>query len=339
MFNICQNPENEQALLRLCHNHNQKVRANAVDLFCCLTEDGNDKEIIDRMGQQSIETLINIIQSSTDVEEVAAAMRVISNLTQASQLTKSLLRADELPDQIITACRDELKKFEPVNKYFIESAVGSLCHFTIPTNRKSQKKVVDAGVIPLLVQLLELGTSLTKRKAALSLGQLSKSSLKLSRPIRPLVGIFTCFSFQSKSRCPVHQGICSVKTSFCLVEANAVSPSVKLLRDHDFDVCEASLDALLTLIEDESLPYGSKVLADADAMHSIIKLLNSTSSSLQEKVLNALERIFSLVNFRQKWGSSVQMRLVDITQRGNDRTKTLATRILTQLNVLHDQSS
>nr|XP_043626531.1 U-box domain-containing protein 44-like [Erigeron canadensis] len=331
-----QNPNNEQALMQLCGNENLKVRANAVKLLCCLTEDGEEKEIIDRMGQQLIETLINIIKSDSDMEEIASAMGIIANLTQSSELTESLLSAGGLP--VMSNCLREGMKNATQKKQLIENAVGSLCHFTIPTNLNSQKKVAEEGVIPLFVQLLEQGTSLTKRKASISLGQLSKTSFQLTRRV-PRGGFFRCFTPQLESICPVHQGFCNVETSFCLVEGDAVSPLVKLLGDSDTDVCEASLDALLTLIEDERLQYGCKVLAEANAIQPIIKLLNSTSSSLQEKVLNALVRIFRLVEFKQKYGSSAQMPLVELTQRGNNRTKSLAAGILAQLNVLHDQSS
>ncbi|KAK1425279.1 hypothetical protein QVD17_20629 [Tagetes erecta] len=333
-----QNPDNIQLLVHLCEKEDRKVRANAVKLFCCLTEDGDDKEIIDRMGLQSVETLVKIIKSPVDDEEIASAMGVISNMNQSSQLTESLLKAEGLA--VISSCLRNRMQNRLQQKQLIENTVGSLCHFTIPTNQISQKKVAETGVIPLLVQLLELGTNLTKRKASISLGQLSKNSFELTHSIpRPLGGIFRCFSPQSESKCPVHQGICTVETSFCLVEADAVAPLVTLLGDSDLNVCEAALDALLTLIEAERLPYGSKVLADANAIHPIIKLLNSPSSSLQEKVLNALERIFRLLDFKQKYGSMAQMPLVDLTQRGNNRTKSLAARILGQLNVLHDQSS
>ncbi|XP_076946240.1 U-box domain-containing protein 44-like [Bidens hawaiensis] len=333
-----QNAESVQSLVHFCENENQKVRANAIKLFCCLSEDGDDKEIIDRMGLQTIETLIKIIKSPNDEEEITSAMGVISNLTQSSQLTESLLQADGL--LVITSCLRDIMQNRAPKKQLMENTVGSLCHFTMPTNQISQKKVAETVVIPLLVQLLELGTSLTQGKASVSLGQLSKNSFELSQPIpRPMGGIFRCFSPQPESVCPVHQGICSVETSFCLVEADAVSPLVKLLGDSDLNVCEAALDALLTLIEAERLSYGSKVLAEANAIHPIIKLLNCPSSSLQEKVLKSLERMFRLLDMKQKYGNLAQIGLVDLTQRGNNITKPLAARILGQLNVRHDQSS
>ncbi|KAL4586188.1 hypothetical protein LXL04_010820 [Taraxacum kok-saghyz] len=331
-----QNSEHEQALVVLCDNENPNVRANAVKLMFCLTEDGEDKEIIDRMGEQLIDSLIKIIKSSSDLEEIASAMGIISNLTESTHLTNSLVQADGL-----TVISSRLQTQNgPHKKHLTENAVGSLCHFTNPANKQSQKKFAESGLIPLLVQFLDTGTGVTKRKAAISLAHLSKASIDLTRPIPNRGLLFRCFSPPSESKCPVHQGICDVETSFCLVSANAVPPLVTLLGDSDCDVCEASLDALLTLIEAERLQYGCKVLGEANAIPEIIKLLNSSNNSnLQEKVLGELERIFRLVEYKQKYGKLAHMPLVDLTQRGNSRTKSLAARILGQLDVLHDQSS
>jgi hypothetical protein len=81
------------------------------------------------------------------------------------------------------------------------------------------------------------------------------------------------------------------------------------------------------------------VLADKNVIPLIIRFLGSPSPGLQEKSLNALERIFRLLEFKQKYGASAQMPLVDLTQRGNGSIKSMAARILAHLNVLHDQSS
>ena len=116
-------------------------------------------------------------------------------------------------------------------------------------------------------------------------------------------------------------------------------PLVMILGEQDSPACEASLDAILTLIEGVQLQNGCKVLEDAGAVVLIIKLLNSSCSSLQEKTLGALQRIFRLVDFKTKYGKSAQMSLVDITQRGSSSTKSLAAKILAQLNVLNEQSS
>ncbi|XP_059651196.1 U-box domain-containing protein 44-like [Cornus florida] len=325
-----------QVLVQLCELDNPNIRANAIKLFCCLTEDGDEATILEHVRQKSIETILQIIKTSNDEEEIVSAMGIISNLPEDSQLTQWLLDAGGL--QTISNFISNGKNNSPHNKQLIENAVGAVCRFTVPTNLQAQKKAAEAGVILVLVQLLDFGTSLTKRRAAISLAQFSKNSLGLSRPITKHQK-FWCFSAAPEMVCPVHRGICTVESSFCLVEAGGVEPLVRVLGEPDPEACEASLDALLTLIEGERLQSGSKVLDEAKAIPSIIKLLSAPSPRLQEKVLSSLERIFRQVEFKYKYGASAHMPLIDLTQRGNTSTKSLAARILAHLNVLHEQSS
>ncbi|KAL6982132.1 hypothetical protein U1Q18_023748 [Sarracenia purpurea var. burkii] len=326
-----------EVLVPLCDLDDHNVRANAIKLLCCLTEDGDEATILEYVDQKSIETLLTIIKkTSSEEEEIASAMGIISNLPKCFQITEWLLGAGGLP---------VLFSFLPVSKHvdshknsLIENAVGAIFHFTDPTNQPSQNKAAKIGLIPVLVQLLESGTRLTKKQAALSLANFSANSLTLSRPIPKRHG-FWCFSPPSEMVCPVHRGICTIETSFCLVEAGAVEPLVMVLGEPEPEVCEAALDALLTLIEGDKLQSGSKVLDEAKAIPSMVKLLSAPSPGLQEKVLTSLERIFRQVEFKQKYGASAQMPLVDLTQRGNSSTRSLAARTLAHLNVLHDQSS
>ncbi|KAL4622108.1 hypothetical protein ACB092_06G274000 [Castanea dentata] len=325
-----------QVLVQLCEHDDLCVRANAVKLFCCLSEGGDEVTLVEHVNQKCIETLLKIIKSSKDEEEIASVMGIVSNLPELTQITQWLLDAGALP--IIFSHLHNGKQNNPYKNQLIENAVGAICRFVVPTNLEWQKSAAGTGIIPLLVQLLESGTTLTKKRAAISLCRFSESSLVLSRLIPKRKG-FLCFSAPPETVCPVHGGICSIESSFCLIEADAVRPLVRILGEHDPGACEASLDALLTLIEGERLQSGSKVLGEANAIPPIIKFLGSPSPSLQEKAIHALERIFRLVDFKMKYGALAQMPLVDLTQRGSGSVKSLAARILAHLNVLHDQSS
>lgn len=325
-----------QVLVQLCEQENQNVRANAVKLFFCLVEGGDEATILEHVGQNCLETLLRIIQSPTDLEEIVSAMGIISKLPENSQITHWLLNAGALP-VIIRILPNSIQN-DPHQNRLVENAVEAICRFTVPTNLEWQKKAAEAGIIPMLVQLLDFGTTLTKKYCAISLAHFSESSLSLSRPIPKHKG-FWCFSVPPEIGCRIHGGVCAVESSFCLVEADAIRPLVRVLEDPDPGACEASLDALLTLIEAERLQSGSKVLAEANAIPSIVKFLSSSTPTLQEKALKALERIFRLPEYKQKYGPSAQFPLVDLTQRGNSSMKSLAARILAHLNVLHDQSS
>ncbi|XVF22323.1 hypothetical protein REPUB_Repub12eG0163200 [Reevesia pubescens] len=325
-----------QVLIQLCERDIENVRPNAVKLFCCLVNDGDEATILEHVHQKCLETLLRIILSSNDEEEVASAVGIISNLPENAQITQWLVDAGAIP--IIFHFLHNVRDNDSNRSELVENAVGAICRFTAPINLEWQKRAAEAGVIPMLVYLLDSGTTLTKNHAATTLSRFSMSSLELSRPIPKRKG-FWCLSAPPETGCPVHGGICSVKSSFCLVEADAVRPLVRVLEESDPGACEASLDALLTLIEGERLQNGSKVLAQANAITPMIKFLSSPSLSLQGKALRALERIFRLPEFKQKYGQAAQMPLVDLTQRGNSSMKSLSARILAHLNVLHDQSS
>ncbi|XP_016507525.1 U-box domain-containing protein 44-like [Nicotiana tabacum] len=322
-----------QVLVQFCEHGNSDVRSDALKLFCCLIENADEAMIQEHVEQKFIETLLKIIKTSQDEEEIASAMGIISNLPKSPQLSEWLFAAEGLP--IIFSFLPEVKRKNPCKLQLVENAAGALCHFTVSINQQTQK---IAGIVPKLVRLLDVGTSLAKERAAISLAQLSENSQTLSRPIPKRRGLW-CFSAAQVELCPVHRGICTLETSFCLIEAGAVGPLVRVLADPDPGACEASLDALLTLIRDEKLQNGAKVLAEENAIPSMIKLLDSPSTRLQQKVLNSLERIFRLLEYKQKYGSSAQMPLVDLTQRGSSNIKSLAAKVLAQLNVLHDQSS
>ncbi|KAI4328950.1 hypothetical protein L6164_021260 [Bauhinia variegata] len=345
-YALCQSPSSSyirakliecsavQVLVPLCEHENLNLRASAVKLFSCLVNSTDEASILENVNQKCIVTLLRILRSSLDEEEIASGMGIICYLPETAQITQWFLDAGALP--IIYKHIQEGKERDL--QKLVENAVGALCRFTVAENLEWQKSAAETGIIPLLVQLLECGTTLTKRRAAWSLAQISKNSARLSRPIPKRKGLW-CFSAQGEVGCLVHGGFCT--SSFCLLEADAVGPLAKTLGESDPAACEASLDALLTLIEGETegLQSGSKVLEEANAIPLMIRCLGSPSIALQEKSLHALERIFRLSEFRQRYGASAQMAIVDLTQRGNGSMRSLAARILAHLNVLHDQSS
>ncbi|KAB2598827.1 U-box domain-containing protein 43-like [Pyrus ussuriensis x Pyrus communis] len=154
-------------------------------------------------------------------------------------------------------------------------------NFTVPTNQVWQRKVADAGIIPVLVELLTSGTSLTKQYTAISFKQLSESSKSLSKPIKKRAVFQGCFSAPELG-CPAHQGIY-------------------------FGACEASLDALLTLLDDQGIQHGGKVLDEVKAIAPIIKLLSTQVPSLHGKSLKDLEMIFRVNELNLKYGTSAHM--------------------------------
>lgn len=156
-------------------------------LFCTLTEDEDDETFVEHVGSKCVETLLRIINTSDNIEETVYAMEIISNLPKNPQMTKWILDAGAL-QVIISILSNRFQKTEVM----IESASGALSRFTVSSNQELQKTVAETGIIPIIVKLLDSGSSLTKRNIAISLKQFSKSSNILSKPVERKSSFFNC---------------------------------------------------------------------------------------------------------------------------------------------------
>ena len=325
-----------KVLVHLLELNTQTVRANASKLFYCLIEDGDYSNFSSHITERLIEVLLTIIKASDDADEMVAAMGIIAKLPQDSYITQWLLDSGAL--QAILACLKDQHKHASHKKQVTENSVRALCRFTVSTNLELQKRVAELGMIPVLVQLLVFGTPVTKQNAAISIKQLSESSHGLSKPIKKPSILKRCF-IAHESGCPAHIGTCTVESSFCILQAKALDPLVRMLSDQDVGTCEASIDALMTLLGDQATDSGIKVLADANAVMPMIKLLSAPASRLQEKALIALGQIFQVDEVKNKHKAMATMPLVDITQSKDSRLKSLAAKGLAQLGELDKQSS
>ncbi|XP_027365075.1 U-box domain-containing protein 43-like isoform X2 [Abrus precatorius] len=326
-----------KVLVHYLELNTQTLRVNALKLFYCLTEDSDYDNISSHITERFIKVLLTIIEVSDDAEEMVTAMGIISKLPQESYMTQWLLDSGAL--KIILTCLTDQHKHALHKKQVIENSVQALCRFTVSTNLEWQKRVAEEGIIPVLVQLLSSGTPFSKQNAAISIKQFSENSYGLSKPIKKKPSIFKCCLITQETGCPAHLGTCTVESSFCIVQANALEPLVRMLAEQDVGTCEASLDALLTLLDNEAPQSGSKVLADANAITPMIKQLILPAPRLQEKILIAIERIFQLDEVRNKYKAFATMPLVEITQGKDGRLRSLAAKGLAQLGVLDKQSS
>ncbi|XP_073159079.1 U-box domain-containing protein 44-like [Henckelia pumila] len=326
-----------KVLIQLWEVEDLALRENAVKLFHYLIQDGDHSTFSEHTNKKCISTLVTIIRNPTNEEELSAAVGIISRLPRDPQTSQNLLELGAL--EAIVDCLTCRSNHASDKKGIIENATECLCRFTVPSNLECQRKVAESGIIPDLVSLLASGTSCTKQNVAVTLKQLSENTSKLT--FREKKGLFFSFCFKSpETKCPLHCGICTIESSFCLLEANAVRPLLLVMDESDTGARESALDAILTLVVDgENLKHGSKILDEAGVVPKIIKTLDSSSSSMQEKALGALQQIFRLVEFRTKYGKSAEMFLVEITQRGSSRAKSLAAQILVQVGVLQEQST
>ncbi|KAH9316920.1 hypothetical protein KI387_018689, partial [Taxus chinensis] len=225
-----------QILLPFCESSNLEMRTYAVKLLFSLSQDGDGSTLAEHLGQKYTEILVKLLSTSPNEEEKAAAVGVLGNLPlDGKQITEWLVEAGALPLIISILSSGSLRTTSnAVKNQLVENAAGALCRFTIPTDTDLQLKTAGTGVISILVKLLGSGTPLTKRRAAISLTHFSENSGRLSRLIhRRQKFTFLCFSPPPDQPCRVHGGVCSVKTSFCLVESEAIIPLVQTLEEQE----------------------------------------------------------------------------------------------------------
>lgn len=335
-----------QLLLPFCEAPADEVRIHALKLLKCLSSEGAGKDLADHLGPAYIKALVKLLVDSSGDEERMAAVGIISNLPISNtHMTDMLLQADALPAivSLLLPSRGPKSGTRAVRNALAEGAAGALLRFTAPENSNVtvfQQKTADLDAIPRLVQLLQTGTPLAKCRAATALGHFSMSSERLASKDRVPQSCFFWCKPSPVVGCSIHGGSCSVKTTFCLVMANAVGPLVQALEEQEDGADYAALTALSTLLFDDSiLENGVKVIAQAQGIRLIVRLLTVGSVGAKEKAVVMLEKIFRIEEYKVEFGSTAQMPLIDLTQKGSMATRPTAAKILAHLNILHNQST
>ncbi|PVH47906.1 hypothetical protein PAHAL_4G184300 [Panicum hallii] len=181
-------------------------------------------------------------------------------------------------------------------KAYMEGLVGVLVRLTTTLyDPDVLLAAMDHNLTSVLTDLLvrSAGSDEVQRLAAVGLENLSSQSPNLSQPpteerrpkkkniLRRLREAHAGRVHDNRrppahSRvCPVHRGVCSPSTTFCLVEAGAVEGLLCVLESNENGrVVEATLGALCTLMDDAvDVTSGVAVLAEHDAARHLLRAL------------------------------------------------------------------
>lgn len=324
-----------QLLLPFLVETDTKIRTAALKFMHTLSKDSAE-ELSEQVGETHLNTIINIISSSKSEKEKSAAIGIISNLPVSDKkATDTLKRANLLPILVTLVDSSQGILTNAVSRLF-ESISAILIRFTISSDKKLQLFSAENGIIPVLVKLLSTGSPLTKCNAATALAQLSQNSVSLRKSRKPS---WLCGSHTGTAFCEVHNGNCFVKSTFCLVKADAIRPLIRILEGKEREADEAVLSALSTLLQDEISESGSNYIAKLSGVQSIIKVLEFGTVKAQQKGLWMLDRIFRTEVHRIEYGNSAQVVLIELAQKGDLKLKPTVAKLLAQLELLQPQSS
>eukprot|EP00250_Pteridium_aquilinum_P003628 c13934_g1_i1 orf=152-2665(-) len=293
--------------------------------------------------------LVRLLESSGITEEQAAAAGFLANLPSSDvSLTQQLLKEGALP--IVARRIHELSQGSaPIGggRYASDFKVGLatiLCRFTYMLDQEAVVGLAqEHNLTTLFTDLLKFGElDEIKRQSALALENLSKCSKGLSHVPEETVeqGCCKCFPSSSKPRvivCPVHDGVCSAKETFCLVEADTVAFLGSNLDHQNVGVVEACLGALVTLLDDATANRdgGINVLNKASLIPAILEIMKEHRSEvLWWRSIWMVDKFLSSRNVAHflSLDPSVHSGLVEAFRNGNVSTKQTAEKALKQLN-------
>lgn len=330
-----------QLLLAFLEYGNSKIRTGALQLIFTLSKEEEGEDLAQQLGEANIIKIVSIISSSTSEEEKAAAIGILSNLPASDKKTTDIVKSTNLlPILVSMVGASSLSSTSSSRKATLqlsESIAGVLLRFTSPSNKNLQQFSAEQGAISALVKLLSNGSTLAKARAATCLAQLSHNSYSLSKSRKSR---WFCMPPRVDTNCEVHGGYCSIKSTYCLVKADAVSHLIGILESDEYEAYEAVLSALETLLQEQILENGSNYIEKFSGIKAIVNILETGSIKAKEKSLWILERIFKVERHRLKHGPSAQLLLIDdLAQHGNTKLKPKTAKLLAQLELLQPQSS
>lgn len=188
----------------------------------------------------------------------------------------------------------------------------------------------------MFVNLLTTGSVMAKARAAALIGDLSRSSPKLV-VVSKATGCW-CFRPTRPHLCPAHGGICSVRTTFCLIEATALPVLVKLLQGEVPVIAHEAIQTLSTLVQEGSPNRGANVLHEADAIKPVLDIFTWGTDSLKEEALGLLEKVFLSREMVEHYGPSARLILVGMPGRNGHEDSRMGRRVAKVLSLLERYS-
>lgn len=318
-----------QLLFPFLMETNPKIKTGALNLLYNLSKDAPEE-----LGESHISVILEIIALTNSESERVFAVGILSNVPITQKKITDMLRKANLVPTLVSIMNSSLTNSNISTSLLSESVAGLLVRFTNPFDRKLQLHSAEQGVIPLLVKLLSSDSPVAQSKAATSLAQLSQNSLSLSKS---RTSRWLCVPPSKDSICEVHGRQCIIKSTFCLVKANAVPPMIQILEGKEREVDEAVLSALTTLLEDEICDNGSNYIVKMSGVQAILKVLGSDHIDAQQKALWILERIFRIEEHRVQYGEPTWFVLVDLAEKGDSSLKSTIAKLLVRLELFQFQ--
>ncbi|KAL4347835.1 hypothetical protein GQ457_17G015220 [Hibiscus cannabinus] len=353
IVNVVNESEASYTLIELINNPHEQLGIAAIKLLILLAPHvGNTlaERLCKTWGQPR--SLIECFNETNHItEKQAVSAKFLAKLPQQNlTLNLALLNSNMVPSILrrISAIQRNGMKTSRHTTVYLEGLVGILVRFTATLYEPQILFLARTHNLTLVFTELLIKTSSdeVQRLSAIGLENLSSESITLSSPPLEkktkskkrfhLPNFSSSWSLETKKTpvlCPVHRGVCSPETTFCLIEAKAVE-RLLLCFDHvNNEVVEASMAAICTLLDDRvDVDKSVSLLSEINAIQYILNVLKEhKQEGLWQKSLWMIEKF--LVTGGNKSVSDIsRASLISAFHTGNDSMKQMADNILRHLN-------
>ncbi|EPS64580.1 hypothetical protein M569_10200, partial [Genlisea aurea] len=306
--------------------------------------------LCDTSGQ--LDALIGVVTENVGItEEQAAAVEFLADLPETdTALTRKMLEQGALGmfiPRIARIRQGDIKGGRFVTPY-LEGLVKVLARVTYALSEESSGARAfcrDHNLAAVFIDLLQAtGLDNVQVESAVALRNLSRDTKNLTvTPEIPKPGfcgsMFPCW-FRTPAAvaglCQVHDGICSMRETFCLAKGQAADALVSLLDHNNGRVVEASLGALCTLLEDGvNVRGGVHVLSEAEGVNPILDLLlDERNEGVRNKAVWAVERLLTDARIAHQvtCNPNIGTALIDAYQHGDYWTRLAAEKALKRID-------
>ena len=320
-------------ILPLLDDSDSEIRETAINLLFLFSQHESEGVVEYLLRPRRLEALVGFLENEGNSDVKMAAAGLLANLPKSErELTMKLIDLGGL-DAITSIMKNGTMEAK-------ENALSALFRFTDPTDIELQRDLVKRGIYPLLVSFLNTGSVTAKARAAAFIGDLSMSTTKLTVVSKP-TGCW-CFRSSRVSLCSAHGSVCSVASTFCLLEANALPGLIKLLHGEVHATAYEAIQTLSTLVLEDFPQRGARVLHESNAMRPLLEILNWGTDSLKAEALGLLEKVFVSKEMVEYYGTTARLRLVGLTGmniHGDGHLRRKAAKVLSLLERYSKSSS
>lgn len=290
-----------------------------------------------------------LLDSQSTEGERSDAACILANLSLSEDEVKTLLGATFVRWTVTTlknqSRSSNVRTSRPASS-MVEGLLGLLLHFTRSPDSQTISIVKEHHLMTIFCGQLGFSSKpRVKQLAALGLKNLSECGRSLasgdSEPPPPQ-GLCSSLVFmcgrasKNPSSCPIHNAACEEDSQLCLYKSNCIKPLVDLLADEDTDVQIAAVEALSTLVLDNSNSFNRVVveLEQQGVVDALITLFTEVRpGELQERAIWMIERVLRVESLSQRLGlnQSLVRALVEAFKHGSANAKRNAQAALTSL--------